>query len=83
MTTYLGKSCPVGLPRLPFVNVCQLMYLVISRLVLTLGVQVDENLMWNNPFQQVSKKVSSNLNTILVIRRTQAFMLPIVCEASS
>ena len=31
MTTYLGKSCSFGLPRMPFVN-CggQFMYLVIS-----------------------------------------------------
>ena len=30
MTTCLGKSCSFGLPRVPFVNCCQLMYLVIS-----------------------------------------------------
>ena len=30
MTTYLGKSCSFGLPRLPFVNCGQFMYLVIS-----------------------------------------------------
>ena len=30
MTTCLGKSCPFGLPRVPFVNCCQFMYLVIS-----------------------------------------------------
>ena len=29
MTTYLGKSCSFGLPRVPFVNCCQFMYLVI------------------------------------------------------
>ena len=33
MTTCLGKSCSFGLPRVPFVNCCQFMYLVISRLV--------------------------------------------------
>ena len=37
MTTYLGKSCSFGLPRVPFVNCCQLMYLVISLLVLRAG----------------------------------------------
>ena len=30
MTTRLGKSCSFGLPRVPFVNWCQLMYLVIT-----------------------------------------------------
>ena len=30
MTTYLGKSCSFCLPRVPFVNCCQFMYLVIS-----------------------------------------------------
>ena len=33
MTTCLGKSCLFGLPRVPFVNCCQFMYLVISLLV--------------------------------------------------
>ena len=28
MTTCLGKSCSFGLPRVPFVNCCQFMYLV-------------------------------------------------------
>ena len=37
MTTCLGKSCPFGLPRVPFVNCCQFMYLVISLLVLRAG----------------------------------------------
>ena len=30
MTTYLVKSCSFGLPRVPFVNCRQFMYLVIS-----------------------------------------------------
>ena len=30
MTTYLGKSCSFGLPRVPFVNCRQVMHLVIS-----------------------------------------------------
>ena len=33
----LGKSCSFGLPRVPFVNCCQFMYLVISLLVLRAG----------------------------------------------
>ena len=35
--TCLGKSCSLGLPRVPFVNCCQVMYLVISLLVLRAG----------------------------------------------
>ena len=37
MTTYLGKTCSFGLPRVPFVNCRQFMYLVISLLVLRAG----------------------------------------------
>ena len=37
MTTCLGKRCSFGLPSVPFVNCCQFMYLVISRLVLRAG----------------------------------------------
>ena len=37
MTTCLGKSCSFGLPRVPFVNCGQFMYLVISLLVLRAG----------------------------------------------
>ena len=37
MTTYLGKSCSFGLPRVPFVNCGHFMYLVISLLVLRAG----------------------------------------------
>ena len=37
MTTYLGKSCSFDLPRVPFVNCGQFMYLVISLLVLRTG----------------------------------------------
>ena len=39
MTTCLGKSCSFGLPRVPFVNCCQFMYmyLVIALLVLRAG----------------------------------------------
>ena len=38
MTTYLGKSCSFGLPRVPFVNCRQFMYLVISLLVLSSAI---------------------------------------------
>ena len=37
MTTYSGKSCSFGLPRVLFVNCRQFMYLVISLLVLRAG----------------------------------------------
>ena len=37
MTTYLGKSCSFGLPRVPFVNCRKFMYLVISVLVFRAG----------------------------------------------
>ena len=37
MATCLGKSCSFGLPRMPFVNCCQFMYLVISLLVTRTG----------------------------------------------
>ena len=37
MTTYLGKSCSFGLPRVPLVNCRQFMYLVISLMVLRAG----------------------------------------------
>ena len=37
MTTCSGKSCSFGLPRVPFVNCYQFMYLVISILVLRAG----------------------------------------------
>ena len=40
MTTCLGKSCSFGLPRVPFVNCCQFMYLVISLLVLRAGCRI-------------------------------------------
>ena len=37
MTTCLGNSCSFGLPRVPFVNCCQFMNLVISLLDLRAG----------------------------------------------
>ena len=41
MTTYLGKSCSFGLPRVLFVNCRQFMYLVISLLVLRAGCGIS------------------------------------------
>ena len=37
MTTYLGKSCSFGFPRVPFVNCRQFMYWDVSLLVLRAG----------------------------------------------
>ena len=37
MTTYLGKTCSFGLPRVPFVNCRLFMYLIISLLGLRAG----------------------------------------------
>ena len=44
MTTYLGKSCSFCLPRVPFVNCCQFMYLVISLLVLRAGYGIWQDM---------------------------------------
>ena len=41
MTTYLGKSCSFGFPRVLFVNCRQFMHLVISLLVLRQDVGSD------------------------------------------
>ena len=41
MTTYLGKSCSFGLPRVPFVNCRRFMYLVISLLVYRAGCGIQ------------------------------------------
>ena len=38
MTTCLGKSCSLGLLRVPFLNCCQFMYLVISLLLFKSGI---------------------------------------------
>ena len=39
MTTCLRKGSSFGLPRVPFVNCCQFMYLVLSLLVLRAGYE--------------------------------------------
>ena len=46
MTTCLEKSCSFGLPRVPFVNCFQFMYLVISLLVLRAGCGIWD-MMWD------------------------------------
>ena len=47
MTTCLGKSCSFGLPRVPFVNCCQFMYLIISLLVFGYFPFGFEGRMWD------------------------------------
>ena len=49
MATCLGKSCSFGLPRMPFVNCCQFMYLVVSILVLRAGCGI-----WLYQFQIIA-----------------------------
>ena len=49
MTTCLGKSCSFGLPRVPFVNCCQFIYLVISFSVLRAGCGI-----WLYRFQNIA-----------------------------
>ena len=41
MTTYLGKICSFGLPRVSFVNCRRIMYLVISLLVYRAGCGIS------------------------------------------
>ena len=50
MTTYLGKSCSFCLPRVPFVNCRQFMYLVISLLVLRAGTTTEVP-PWNGQYK--------------------------------
>ena len=40
MTTCVGRSCWFGLPRVPFVNCCEFMYLIIFRFVLRAGCRI-------------------------------------------
>ena len=66
MTTYLGKSCSFGLPRVPFVNCRQFMYLVISLLVLRAGCGI-----WLYQFLIIAylftlTEYSSNFDWILI-----------------
>ena len=60
MTTYLGKSCSFCLPRVPFVNCHQFMYLVISLLVLRAGYGI-----WLYQFLIIAYLFTLNLLPIL------------------
>ena len=48
MATCLGKSCSFFVPRVPFVNCCQFMYLVIEDRIWDLIVSVPD-LLWKPP----------------------------------
>ena len=64
MTTYLGKSCSFCLPRVPFVNCRQFMYLVISLLVFRAGygIWLYQFLIIAYLFTLLFLKSHSNLN---------------------
>ena len=59
MTTCLGKSCSFGLPRVPFVNCCQCMYLVVSLLV---------------TFSEFVKMASTNESLLFDVRQISSFI---------
>ena len=59
MTTYLGKSCSFCLPRVPFVNCRQFMYLVISLLVLRAGYGI-----WLYQFLIIAYLFTLNVKTV-------------------
>ena len=70
MATCLGKSCSFGLPRVPFVNCCQLMYLVVSLLVLRAGcgIWLYQFLIIAYPFTHISN-ICPKANWTLGLRR--------------
>ena len=61
MATCLGKSCLFGLPRVPFVNCCQFMYLVVFLLVLRAGcgIWLYQFLIIAYPFTLTIRKYSN------------------------
>ena len=74
MTTYFGKSCSFCLPRVPFVNFRQFMYLAISLLVLRAGYGI-----WLYQFL-----IIAYLFTFFTSEDTKRYKLwscQIVCEA--
>ena len=77
MTTCLGKNCSFGLPRLPFVNCCQFMYLVISLLVLRAVCGI-----WQYQFliiaYLVTLQLCQNYRTISLISHPRKVMLKII-----
>ena len=47
MTTYLGKSCSFCLPRVPFINCRQFMYLAISLFGTGRGSSIGSEFAWH------------------------------------
>ena len=68
MIRCLGKSCSFGLPRMPFVNCCQFMYLVISLLLLRAGYGI-----WLYQFLNIAYLFTfDEIDFSLVIRATNS-----------
>ena len=70
MTTYLGKSCSFGLPRVPFVNCRQFMYLVISLSVLRAGCGI-----WLYQFMVIAYLFTFHIWTIGTLKGLLLFQL--------
>ena len=71
MTTYLGKSCSFCLPRMPFVNCRQFMYLVISLLVLRAGYGI-----WLYQFLIIAYLFTFQYHTCLMVYKSIAGQAP-------
>ena len=65
MTTYLGKSFSFCLPRVPFVNCRQFMYLVISLLVLRAGYGI-----WLYQFLIIAYLFTFQYHTCLMVYKS-------------
>ena len=76
MTTCLGKSCSFGLLRVPFVNCCQFMYLVISLLVLRARCGI-----WLYQFLIIAYRfIPSNRSSEFVVQKICSSNFDIVTE---
>ena len=73
MTTYLGKSCSFGLPRVPFVNCCQFMYFVISLLGLRAGCGI-----WLYQFLIIVLSFYFNVNSSMSLSK---FYTSLACKS--
>ena len=81
MTTYLGKGCSFGLPRVPFVTCRQFMYLVISLLVLRAGcgIWLYQFLIIAYLFTLTSKFDAFPLQLMTPLENTKQFPPMILC----
>ena len=82
MTTCLGKSCSFGLPRVPFVNCCQFMYLVISLLVLraACGIWLYQFLIIDYPFTSLKLFFVKKNNSTIFHSRFHLFLCFVISE---